>query len=451
MWQAIGTLLISAAGGLPNEIITVAAPSGDAGVPAVHEAHLNSAVVASALDVDESPVTADSWQDSPLVVGDGGTPATASNGLELGQWFAGPRIFNSYWDPVGGRSPTDWVWGYGPECQVATARLEWLLWFSRGRNSPILAHTINAKGAILDYPVEPIGQDMRNGGRITVGHILADQVTWAEGRFWGLEDGSEKFVVQSNTLPILAQPVFNVSTGRAGNVLIAAPGFATGSISVLSKNDLIGADAWLRRPWWDDGYHRFSLLAGYQFTRLDDSLVINRSSTSLAPINPSTVVLQDSFRTQNEFHGASIGFASNLRRNCVSLEVLSKVGLGDMHETVIINGSTTVSQSGSPTQTSAHGIFAQSSNAGIYNRHRFAAVPEVNLNGIVHLSPQWQLLAGYSIIYWSNAALAGNQIDTRVNFSQFPGPVVGPLRPTFTFNRSDFLVQGLSLGAEYCW
>jgi len=237
--------------------------------------------------------------------------------------------------------------------------------------------------------------------------------------------------------------------------LIAAPGFASGNIDILSRNNLLGADAWLRRVWWDDGYHRLATLAGYQFTRMDDSMVISRSSTLVAgnTVGPVglTAAFQDSFRTQNEFHGASIGLIAGIRKNALSLEVLGKVGLGDMREAVIINGTATATLPSGATVTSPVGILAQPSNRGAQQHDVFTAVPELNINGVLHFSPQWQALIGYSFIYWSNSVLAGNQIDPRVNFTQVPGPVVGPALPHRLFNHSDFFVQGLSLGAEYRW
>jgi len=372
---------------------------------------------------------------------------------------AGARAceINSYWDITGGRSPTDYIctWGYGPDwCNLWDARVEWLLWFSRGRNVPPLVTVTRSTGVATEYPSDPVGMNLRNGARFTLGYLLPQSSTWLEGRFWGLENGSETFAVSSGGLPILSQPILNATTGLRTD-LVAAPGFGSGNISVLSRNNLFGADAWLRRVTWDDGYHRFALLAGYQYSRMDDSIVIRRSTTTVAG-NPSppagiTVDFQDTFRTQNQFNGASLGLVTGIRKRVFSLEVLGKVGLGNMRELVAISGNSTVTAPSGATSTAGVGFLAMPSNEGTRARNLFVAVPELNINGILHFSPQWQALMGYSFIYWSNSALAGNQIDPRVNLTQFPGPIVGPSAPRFTFNRSDFWVQGLSLGAEYRW
>jgi hypothetical protein len=206
----------------------------------------------------------------------------------------------------------------------------------------------------------------------------------------------------------------------------------------------------------NDGYRRLDFLFGYQFARMDDSLSIATSSTFDVPVGafPAGTVgeLQDLFRTQNEFHAATLGAVFQHRCHWLSLEALGKVGLGDMRQEVTISGQTTRRLPNGTTVTRNSGTLVLPSNAGTYQRHQFAVAPELNLNAVVHLSPRCQLIAGYSIIYWSNALLAGNQIDTSVNLTQLPpGPVVGPLFPRFTFNRSDFLVQGINLGAEYRW
>jgi len=367
-------------------------------------------------------------------------------------------MFNSYWDITGGRLPTDYLcrWGYGPDwCNAWDARVEWLLWFSRGRHAPPLATITQASsGTVTEYPRDPIGTNARNGARFTLGYNLPETSTWLEGRFWGVENGSETFAISSGGLPILSQPILNVSTGLRTD-LIAAPGFATGNISVLSRNNLFGADAWLRRVTWDDGYHRSALLLGYQYTRMDDSIVISRSSTAVAgnPTLPAgfTAAFQDTFRTQNQFNGAIIGLVTGIRKSVLSLEVLGKVGLGDMREVAIVSGTQTATAPSGASAMTGVGFLAQPSNEGTRTHHVFAAVPELNINGVLHFTPQWQALFGYSFIYWSSSALAGNQIDPRVNLTQVPGPTVGPVAPTRLFHRSDFFVQGLSLGAEYKW
>ena len=69
------------------------------------------------------------------------------------------------------------------------------------------------------------------------------------------------------------------------------------------------------------------------------------------------------------------------------------------------------------------------------------------------LTPQIKLFAGYSLLWFSTVARAGEQIDPVGNTTVFPilsgnGPLVGPARPAFRFVESDFWAQGLNFGVE---
>jgi hypothetical protein len=358
----------------------------------------------------------------------------------------------------------NWACGNGCDCAVNSFRFEYLAWFTRGRNTPPLVTTgTQASEGVLGDPDTQIlfGGDsaiedgLRSGGRVTFSHLFNDGRTYGDVRFWGLEDGSSTFGRTSGGDPILAVPFFNAALGVNDSLLVAFPGVsAPGSVSVRSKNDIIAADAWLRRNLYDDCCDRVDLLAGYMFTRLDDTLSINTELLAVGgPVPPAGTVLStsDSFRTQNEFHGAQFGFLAEAYRGNWSVELLGKIAIGDMRQAVIVNGSTTTTQPGGPATTGTGGLFALPTNSGSFDRHRVAFVPEINLNLIYNINPCWRVIGGYSFVYWSNVVLAGNQIDPNLNFTQIPGPIAGPIAPQTTFTRTDYWAQGLSLGAEYRW
>jgi len=357
-------------------------------------------------------------------------------------------------------------------CTINSFRFELLGWFSRGRSTPPLVTTnpdgtpSGSAGALdvgstsILYGNDPIGGGIRTGGRVTFSHLFRDNITSGTVRFWGVEDKSEDFVTNSTQRSIIAQPFFNVLLGQQDAFLVAYPGITDpGSIRVLSKNDLIGADAWLSRNWYDDGCSSIDVLGGYQFTRLDDSLTINSSTVLVDPVavgsglDPNTAIgIFDSFRTQNEFHGGSMGVIARSYRGNVTLEGLFKVALGSMRQAVIVDGNTTITPPGGVAANTAGGLLAQPTNIGSQQTHRFAFSPELNLNVLYNLDSNWRLIGGYSFIYWNSVVLAGNQIDTRVNPSQFTGGgIVGALAPQPKFQRTDFWVQGINLGAEYNW
>jgi hypothetical protein len=62
------------------------------------------------------------------------------------------------------------------------------------------------------------------------------------------------------------------------------------------------------------------------------------------------------------------------------------------------------------------------------------------------------LTLGYTFLYLSDVARAGDQIDPMINVSQLPpGPLTGAALPDFSFQSSGFWAQGLTFGVEYCF
>ena len=59
----------------------------------------------------------------------------------------------------------------------------------------------------------------------------------------------------------------------------------------------------------------------------------------------------------------------------------------------------------------------------------------------------FQVTLGYSFVYWTELALAGDMIDTTINPTQMVGPLVGAARPAVPSIASDnFWYTGLSVG-----
>jgi hypothetical protein len=120
---------------------------------------------------------------------------------------------------------------------------------------------------------------------------------------------------------------------------------------------------------------------------------------------------------------------------------------------VFINGTNTFVDNAGGVITVPGGILAapDDGNIGTYQRNAIAWVPEVNANLIYHINPCWQVMAGYSFVYWSNVVLAGNQIEQFQGMPRASVPHVPGAPPHFQFTRSDFWAQGLSTGIQYSW
>jgi hypothetical protein len=343
-------------------------------------------------------------------------------------------------------------------------RLEYLMWWGRGQNIPALvttspAGTPQAEAGVLGFPTttalfggDAIQQRLRSGGRITINHRLDDGDV-VGGRFWGLENSRANFSATSTGDPILARPFFNTQLPGEDAVLLAFPGVSTaGSVGVRSYNELLGADLWFRRCLAQDSCFQMDWLAGYQFVRMNDSLFITDSANDISgAVFPAGTIIStsDNFRTSSEFHGGTFGFVVENQYGCWQLDLLAKMAIGNMHQTVNISGTSTVTEPGLAPVTTSGGVLAQGTNSGIRSRNRLAFIPELNVNLGYRMSDQWNFTMGYSFLYLSDVLVAGGQIDRTVNLSQNPGPIVGPVRPAPLFNSTDYWVQGLSLGMDY--
>ena len=165
-------------------------------------------------------------------------------------------------------------------------------------------------------------------------------------------------------------------------------------------------------------------------------------------------VLHDSFNARSQFFGGQVGVRSEFDHGPFYAEFTGKVGMGDSHESILVNGATTLvpAATGVP-QVAPGGFLATATNSGRFVRDRFAVVPEVGINAGYQPCPLLRLFVGYTFLYWSDVVRAGDQIDRTVNLTAVPssgtfGTLVGPARPTVPFRGTDFWAQGVTFGFE---
>jgi hypothetical protein len=127
-----------------------------------------------------------------------------------------------------------------------------------------------------------------------------------------------------------------------------------------------------------------------------------------------------------------------------SLNVLGQVALGNMNQQVTISGNTVVTSGGVP-NTTPGGLLALASNIGTYERNVFCALPQVIGNLQYHVSPNISFHIGYNIMWITNVALSGDQIDLNLNLNQ----AIPPARPRFVFNGRDYWLQGINWGMNW--
>lgn len=360
-------------------------------------------------------------------------------------------------------------------------RTEYLYWWTEGMRIPPLVTTgpsvsqpgfLGSPGTVILFGNSLVNNTGISGGRITAGMWLNSCNTMGiEGDYFALGTQNTNFYQFSGGNPILSRPFFDTRpTLNDENVeLVAAPGQVTGSVGVQTSTRFQGAGVRLLFNWccWQSCYGdpccigmggpgggRLDLFVGYRFLRLDDNVAIREDLTSINPQIPGSFVVKDSFNTQNQFHGVDFGMLLQGYRGRWSGSVMSKIALGNTHEIVNIAGSTDTTQNG-VTTTSVGGLLAQSTNIGNYSRDEFAVVPELATNIGYNITPRLRAIFGYTFIYWSRVARAGDQIDTDVNstlLANSPTPPAGDLRhPKFAFNSTDFWAQGINVGLDYRW
>jgi len=409
-----------------------------------------------------------------------------------------------YYEP----SPSDHHWldegqphmGYGGYCGPMGCgvlgglwvRGEYLAWDTKGMYVPplLISSTVanidpedlhlNDNGdlgatdpIVILFGGQQVNSDVRNGWKISFGAWLDNcQTVGLEADYFSLENGNDSFFRNSTTGdPILARPFYNVLTGLESSTVVAFP-TAVGGVTFRGSVDIdtesqfsgtgaraiinLGCNSGCGTNWWNgcpqQTMGRVDIVVGYRYLRLDDSLQVLENST-LTP--GGTFNIRDTFDSENTFNGFDIGTVLKHQRGCWSAELNSKIALGNTRSRVNIDGATTITQTGGVAQQFVGGILAQRTNIGTYQHDEFAVVPELGLTLGYQLNPCWKITAGYTWLYWSRVARAGDQIDRNLNPDLIPEepnpPADDHLQPRFRFVHDDFWAHGLRLGLEGTW
>jgi hypothetical protein len=358
-------------------------------------------------------------------------------------------------------------------------RGEYLLWWLKDQGLPPLVTTSATQSSVgrlgfgdtsVLYGADVDGK-VRQGFRVTAGAapwvLMSDSARLGlEGSFFMLERANNGFVASSPGIPVLARPFVDVLTGQSrvqqvanvvltdatGHVLVRGVG---GTVSISNPSDMHGGELNSSLIVGDDEMVQVHFLAGARYLYLQERLNIHEDL--LQPVNAAagipnaTFVVDDRFRTRNEFFGGQIGMRTIARLGEFSLEFVGKVALGSTRQSVAIEGATTATVAGAAPVTGVGGLLALPTNIGLYTRDRFGFVPEVGLNLGYQVTPWLRGFVGYNFLYWSSVVRPGTQIDLGINPNFLPSaatPATGPARPTFVGSGSDLWVQGLTFGVE---
>ncbi|MEM7478570.1 MAG: BBP7 family outer membrane beta-barrel protein [Planctomycetota bacterium] len=338
---------------------------------------------------------------------------------------------------------------------------EFLLWFTEDLHSPALV--TSAPTGVLPRLGTPGVQTVFGGpDGIDMGVVPGFRTEfgmWIDnakkaavmGRAYGFSQNVSYQNSDTGANVSLGNPFFNPNTPGEDALLTA---FMTpvggraweGDISVRADVDLLGTEGSLKVLLTEGSGARFDLIGGYTYNRLISSLDIASRSTNFLVgdlIADGTVFdTRDVFATENEFHGGHLGLLSSVTRKGLTLSTLAKVSAGNMRNSSEISGYEIATLNNVSTPT-AGGLYSQPSNIGRTSENNFSFITELGVKLGFNLNEKIRANVGYSMMYWSSAAMAGDQIDRVIDLTGALG------RPARNLVTDGFWAQGLDFGFVY--
>ena len=409
--------------------------------------------------------------------------------------------------------------GFGSR-PMAYVRGEYLLWWFDGMETPPLvvqSENVNFNPADIIYGNDEILDGSRDGARVAVGYWLDDYGKLAiEADYFGFSSFNSDFVDgdpnnSSDPPPYIGRPFFNIlpfidHDGIPATPLLPGPAVEdvetddlSGTVRVEAESRFQSAGIRLRRNLcciadcatdcgdgitcgsgvgcdgcgggamtpacaglFKGGTRHVDMIYGVRWTQLEEFLHITEDLEIVGPTaDPNigaTFDIQDNFDTSNEFIGGEIGFLVDWERRRWSLELLSKLAIGNTRQRVFIDGVTVATSppgdSDPPQVFPDSGLLVQPSNAGVYERNEFSVIPEIGVTAGYMLTERARFTLGYTLLYWSRVVRPGDQISLDVN-ADFLGndqpELVQPARPEFVFRDTDIWAHGLNAGIDYRW
>jgi hypothetical protein len=302
------------------------------------------------------------------------------------------------------------------------------------------------------------------GVRLSAGFTLDECGLWAaEGSvvYFAEQTSSFRFASDGNGDPVLSRPIIDALTDTEDVLVIAFPGARAGQIGIDARTQLWGAETNVVRKLMAGGWGGIDLIGGVRFAELEEALLIN-DATLLLPLGSgsflgefvgpdSTLARSDAFETRNQFIGGQVGLKAEIRRGNWFVDGKTKLAMGNTHQVLNINGSSTLIPPGGGAVTVPGGLLALSSNSGRQVNNDFGVIPEVSVNVGYQLSEGIRVFVGYDLMYWSNVVRPGDSIDRSINrslvpTSEFFGGQPLPQEPVILFRSTDFWMQGVNFG-----
>jgi hypothetical protein len=384
---------------------------------------------------------------------------------------------------------------------------EYLLWFAKAQpvNFPLLTTSAPNQSGILGFPstIALVPGEHINYGPISGMRFSGGFFGDADRRFGALVTGfyTERqginFLYATSAppgfssvgIPLLARPFIDTN-GAPSSLVVTNRLFGVGSALVSTTTQTWGVEAsgiWnLFRSCPDVACPQsLDLIAGYKFLQHTENLSVESFTTLnravLQPIfvpgpfgvpiqvgvriipipvpvggvlvgAPATVQVVDRITTTNKFHGGTFGFRHEIRSGMWSLNTTGKIGVGNMRQTLNMNGLTTFADPRTGTAGASYGgLFANASNFGFFDNDEFVIIPELTVNLGVNLTKSISIFAGYNFMWISQVARPANQItpvvdSTTVPFSPNFGGLGNVPGTRSLFQQDEFWLQGVNFG-----
>lgn len=294
--------------------------------------------------------------------------------------------------------------------------------------------------------------DSRLGGRYTGAIVIDGDSRWVLEAVYTMIGEDELFVrTDASDFDIVARPFYNAETSMEDARLVVYPGVADGRIDLSGETSFNTFQLALRRCLGEVLGASTDLTIGYRKAQLDDTLQVFDVTNSLSGATAgSRFEVRDSFRADNQFDGVDLGLVMRwCKTPKLTIDLLTKVALGNSESVVRIDGRTITRPSGGTRSGAPGGLLAQTTNIGRYRDSDFGAIFELGATMTYQFRSNVRGVVGYTLLNWNDISRVADQLDTAVNPTQFPpGPLVGDPRPRFRFDNSDFTAHGLRVGLQ---
>lgn len=275
-----------------------------------------------------------------------------------------------------------------------------------------------------------------------------------EARYFFLDKQSEQSSIKtdSNGLPRLRVPYFNVVTNTSTSVALSRPGLNIAEATLKTSNKMQGAEINILKSLSEKSFNCFT---GFRYFQFDDSLTFSTSSPLIG--TPSIYRNQDLFRTHNYFFGAQIGAFWQKCFSSFFIKIKGQLALGGMYQKLSIDGKFQTDEFLGPPSllTFPGGYFAEPTNIGTYQKTKFSIIPELNIDLGYQITEHLSFHIGYTVLYVTQVLRASKQMSEKINPSQSanipftPTPfLVGKAAPKAKLKSSNLWTQGLNLGID---